>query len=56
MVDAADFSYGATAQLDLPLDFQISTDITVYSRRGYEDASMNADDVIWNARIAKPFS
>lgn len=55
MVDAADFSYGATAQLDLPLDFQISTDITVYSRRGYEDASMNADDVIWNARVAKRF-
>ena len=54
-INAADFSYGVTAKLDLPADFQLSTDLTVYSRRGYEDPEMNTTDVVWNARLAKRF-
>lgn len=54
-INAADFSYGLTAQLELPAGFQLSTDLTVYSRRGYEEASMNTNDVVWNARLAKRF-
>ncbi|MDO4930041.1 MAG: outer membrane beta-barrel protein [Bacteroidales bacterium] len=52
-VNAADYSYGVTAQVELPAGFQLSTDFTVYSRRGYEDAQMNTDDVVWNMRLAK---
>ena len=52
-VNAADYSYGLTAQMELPAGFQLSTDLTVYSRRGYEDAQMNTDDVVWNMRLAK---
>lgn len=32
---------------------QISTDLTMYTRRGYEDKMMNKDELVWNARISK---
>lgn len=52
-IHAADFNYGITAQIELPWQIQVSTDFTVYSRRGYEDRQMNTDDLIWNARLSK---
>ena len=52
-INAADFNYGATAQIELPWSMQLSTDLTVYSRRGYEDNAMNTDDIVWNARLSK---
>lgn len=55
VLNAYDFDYGVTAKVDLPLDFQVSTDLTMYSRRGYNDRSMNTDDLIWNARLSKRF-
>ncbi|MDO4930366.1 MAG: outer membrane beta-barrel protein [Bacteroidales bacterium] len=48
-----DFNYGPTVQVELPWDMQLATDLTVYSRRGYEDDAANTDDVVWNARLAK---
>ena len=47
------FHYGASAQLELPFGFQLSTDLTLYSRRGYSEPSMNTNELVWNARIAK---
>ena len=47
------FNYGARAQLELPWDMQISTDITMYSRRGYSEPTMNTNELVWNARLAK---
>ena len=47
------FNYGANATLELPLDFQVSSDITMYSRRGYSEPSMNTNELVWNARLAK---
>jgi len=32
---------------------QFSTDLTEYSRRGYEDHSMNTNELVWNARLSK---
>ena len=52
-VNAADFNYGVTAQLELPWNIQLYTDLTMYSRRGYEDHGMNTDDLVWNARLSK---
>jgi hypothetical protein len=52
-VNAADISYGVKGQADLPWRFQLSTDLTMFSRRGYEDSRMNTDDLVWNARLAK---
>lgn len=54
-VNAVDFSYGMTALATLPAGFELATDLTVYSRRGYEAAEMNTDDVVWNARLSRRF-
>ncbi len=53
--DAADFNYGLTLVADLPMGWQLSTDGTMYSRRGYSDAEMNTDDFVWNVRMGKKF-
>ncbi|MCM1484199.1 MAG: outer membrane beta-barrel family protein [Muribaculaceae bacterium] len=42
----------ATALVTLPAGFQISTDATLYARRGYGSAELNTTDVVWNARVA----
>ena len=47
------YHYGANAQLELPWNFQVSTDLTLYSRRGYSESSMNTNELVWNARLAK---
>lgn len=52
-ISAVNYSYGAAATLQLPWKVQLATDITVYSRRGYEDPAMNRDDVVWNLRLSK---
>ncbi|MBF0728588.1 outer membrane beta-barrel protein [Bacteroides acidifaciens] len=52
-IRATDFNYGLTSQVELPWKLQLSTDITQYSRRGYEDPEMNKDELIWNARLSK---
>ena len=54
-MDTYDFSYGASTNLNLPWDMQISTDISQSSRRGYTEATMNRDELIWNAQIAQNF-
>ena len=53
-IDAYNFNYGAWAFVNLPWKFQLDTDFTVYSRRGYEDASMNDNNLVWNARLTRP--
>ena len=54
-VSAVDFNYGLTAQFELPAGFQLHTDLTMYSRRGYDAEEMNADKLVWNARLSKSF-
>ncbi len=44
--------YGASAQIGLPLGFSLSTDITLYTRRGFASAELNTTDVVWNARLS----
>lgn len=50
-----DFNYGLTSLISLPLQFQLSTDFTIYSRRGYANSHSNTNDVVWNARLTKSF-
>ena len=52
-VNAANFNYGLTGQFELPCGFQLFTDLTMYSRRGYESHEMNTDELVWNARLSK---
>ena len=48
-VNAASFSYGLNGQLQLTKWATIGTDLTMHSKRGYNDASLNRDELIWNA-------
>ncbi|MBR1917033.1 MAG: outer membrane beta-barrel protein, partial [Bacteroidaceae bacterium] len=48
-----DFNYGLTTTVKLPCNFEISTDLTMYSHRGYATGSSNTNDLVWNARITK---
>ena len=52
-VSAANFNYGLTGQFELPCGFQFFTDLTMYSRRGYESREMNTDELVWNACLSK---
>ena len=54
-MDTYDFSYGASTNVNLPWNMSISTDISQSSRRGYTEASMNRNELIWNAQIAQNF-
>lgn len=48
-----DFNYGITADIRLPWNLRLSTDLTMFSRRGYADNSANTNDLVWNARLTK---
>ena len=50
-IHAWDYNYGLTARVPLPFGFGLSTDFTVFSRRGYGDRELNTDDFIWNMRL-----
>lgn len=52
-VNTWNFRYGANAVVDLPWQMQVSTELTMFSRRGYESHEMNRNDLVWNARFSK---
>ena len=55
-INVADFDYGVGGVFQIPLGFQFSTDMTMYSRRGYNDHSMNTNELVWNARLSRHFA
>lgn len=54
-MDTWNFAYGANANFNFNFGLSISTDIRMSSRRGYSDASMNTNELLWNAQIAYSF-
>lgn len=48
-----DFHYGPTVKATLPWQLELATDLSIYSRRGYDDGGANTNDVVWNARLSK---
>ena len=62
-INAVDFSYGLNGgyvfnKESFPKWLQklsVSTDIKMFSRRGYGEKSLNTDDLVWNASISRPF-
>ena len=52
-INAGNFYYGINGQIELPWNMQLSSDITEYSRRGYEETSMNTNELVWNAKLVK---
>ena len=53
--DTWNFSYGFNTTAQLPWGMQLTTNLNMTSRRGYSDASMNTNELIWNAQIAQSF-
>ena len=49
------FSYGGNLQFYTPWNMTISSNMTNQARRGYSDASMNRNELIWNAQVAQSF-
>lgn len=49
------FSYTANLQYTSDFGLGISTNIGMESRRGYADASMNTNELIWNAQLSQSF-
>lgn len=52
-LDTWDFSYGASANVQMPWNMMLATNIDMNSRRGYSDASMNTNELIWNAQLSQ---
>ena len=51
-LDTWTYSYGLNSTIYLPWGTQLTTDISMNSRRGYTDASMNTNELIWNGQIS----
>ena len=49
------FSYGGSIQLTAPWGTQLSTNLNMNSRRGFNDAAMNTNELIWNAQVSHSF-
>ena len=52
-INAWQYRIGADAIIHLPWQFDLTTDLTLYGRTGYNDASLNTADVVWNARLSR---
>ena len=54
-LDTWQFSYGGNLTINAPWGTALSTNISQQSRRGYNDASMNTNELIWNAQLSQSF-
>lgn len=50
-----DLSYGPWLSYRPVRDLSLSTSLRIHSRRGYDDASMNDDELVWNANVTYAF-
>lgn len=53
-LDTWQFSYGGSLTVYMPWGMSIVTNMHENSRRGYNDNSMNTNELIWNAQISQP--
>ena len=54
-LDTWSFSYGGSLNIYAPWGMSLSTDMHNQSRRGYNDSSMNTDELVWNAQVSQSF-
>ncbi len=52
-LDTWQFAYGLNVNLTAPWGTSLSTDIHENSRRGYNDNSMNTNELVWNAQVSQ---
>ncbi len=49
------FSYGGNTKITFPWGTNLSTDIHMFSKRGYSDQTLNTNELIWNAQLSHSF-
>ncbi len=54
-LDTWQFSYGGMIGITAPWGTSLNTNLDMQSRRGYNDSSMNTNELIWNAQISQSF-
>lgn len=54
-LDTWTFAYGGSLQFNTTWNMSLSTDIAMNSRRGFNDESMNTNELIWNVQLAQSF-
>ena len=54
-LDTWQYSYGLNVNITSPWGTSLSTNVSENCRRGYNDASMNTNEFIWNAQISQSF-
>ena len=52
-LDTYTFSYGMQTTMNFPWNMSFRTEISENSRRGYTDASMNTNELIWDFQISQ---
>ena len=54
-MNTVDFTYGITLHTPLIWGLDFSTDLNMHSRRGYNDKTMNDNNLVWNAELTRSF-
>ena len=54
-LDTWQFSYGPSMTLTAPWGTSLNSSLSISSRRGYNDSSMNTDEYVWNAQLSQSF-
>lgn len=52
-INSLNILYSLTAQAKLPWDIDVNSDLTFYTRNGYEDETMNTNEWVWNMSVEK---
>lgn len=52
-INRLSLKYGVDGFLDLPNSWFISTDFSLYTRRGFYSSKLNTTDLVWNIHISK---
>ena len=54
-LDTWQFTYGGMIGITAPWGTALTTNMNMQSRRGYNDPSMNTNELIWNAQVSQSF-
>ena len=49
------FQYGGNTNITFPWGTNLTTDIHMFSKRGYSDETLNTNEMIWNAQLSHSF-
>ena len=49
------YNYGGNTRITFPWGSSLSTDFHCFSRRGYDDETLNTNELLWNAQLSHSF-